>query len=64
MRDLERVWFDNITIEEMLDGLIDYSNKLSSNCSDYINLNNNKEHEKKSKELESRIEELKKNARS
>ena len=31
-----RVWFDNITIEEMLDGFIDYLNELGSSCSRYI----------------------------
>jgi len=32
----KRIWFDNITIEEMLKGFIDSSNELGSTCSEYI----------------------------
>ena len=35
-KNCKRVWFDNITIEEMLDGFIDYSNELGSSCFRYI----------------------------
>ena len=35
-KSCKRIWFDNITIEEMLDEFIDSSNELSSTCSEYI----------------------------
>ena len=35
-KNCKRIWFDNITIEEMLDGFIDSSNGLGSTCSEYI----------------------------
>jgi hypothetical protein len=36
MKDLERVYFDNITIEEMLEEFIDSSKDLGETCSKYI----------------------------
>ena len=35
-KNCKRIWFDNITIEEMLEGFIGYSNDLASTCSEYI----------------------------
>ena len=32
-KNCKRVWFDSITIEEMLEGFIDYSKDLATSCS-------------------------------
>jgi hypothetical protein len=73
-KNCKRVWFDNITIEEMLEGFIDYSNDLASEYSEswskISDLNTQKieqkekyenqiaELELKNEELETKVEEL------
>ncbi|CAI2190882.1 13128_t:CDS:2 [Funneliformis geosporum] len=50
-KNCKRVWFDNITIEEMLEGFIGYSNDLASEYSEI-------ELELKNEELETKVEEF------
>ena len=66
-KNCKRIYFDNITIEEMLDGFIDSSNELSSEWLDYVgkwSRTNSKlyelkrDYEKKIEELEAKKEEL------
>ena len=66
-KNCKRIWFDNITIEEMLEGFIDYSNDLASeyarSWSKISDLNTQKfkqkqEYEEKLKEKEEQIKEL------
>ena len=68
-KSCKRIWFDNITIEEMLDGFIDNSNELDSTCSEHISnwskrdyqltiTEQRREFEKKLEELEKKIREL------
>ena len=66
-KNCKRVWFDNITIEEMLEGFIDYSNELASDYassfSKISSLNAEKfeqkrEYEEKIRNLEAEINEL------
>ena len=35
-KSCKRIWFNNITIEEILDKFIDSSNELGFTCSEYI----------------------------
>ena len=66
-KSCKRIWFDNITIEEMLDGFIDSSNELSSKWLDYVGkwsrtnsklYEQKRDYEKKIEELEAKKEEL------
>ena len=65
-KNCKRVWFDNITIEEMLDGFIDYSNDLgASYAGSYLRISNlnsqlnqqKRDYEEKIAELEAKLEE-------
>ena len=59
-KNCKRIWFDNITIEEMLEGFIDSSNELSSQWLDYVgkwSRTNEKLYEQK-RDYEGKIEEL------
>ena len=61
-KSCKRIWFDNITIEEMLDGFIDSSNELGSTCSEYISNWSKRGYQltEQRREFEKKLEELEK----
>ena len=58
----KRIWFDNITIEEMLKGFIDSSKEVAEKCSHYISKWSERDYEntRQRKEFETKIAELNK----